>query len=437
MSVRQPPIPHPRHWRRIVLAQIVVLILGLFALEILARGYFWLRNEPCDSAETRAEVLHLLDLSRSFLPHQVDSQPAPYETNVHTELTIHPYLGYELDYGCSYVDDEYRRLRSGASAGEFQVVILGGSVAALFGEDELNKHTLRDILAADPRLAQRKLCILDFGRGAYKEPQQLNFVVYLLVLGFKPDAVIDIDGFNEVALGLRNRVQGWHPIYPSFAQWGQLASPSANDRDALDIVGEIRGAQRSLEGLGDLFVAWHLEQSCLAGKLVLHRMYNLRHRAVSQLNLYAKHFSDQDTEVQQAGPALGGDDLEAVKASVESWKESSRSLSDMCRGRGIMHIQFLQPTLLDSGSKPLTASELEHATCDPIWETAVHLGYPLLRTTGEELRRLGVDFVDASMLFEHQPETLYYDCCHFGHEGNVLLAEKIAGELLRRLPGGR
>ena len=46
-----------------------------------------------------------------------------------------------------------------------------------------------------------------------------------------------------------------------------------------------------------------------------------------------------------------------VKACVKSWKESSRALADLCRARGITYEQFLQPTMVDEGSKPLTELE--------------------------------------------------------------------------------
>jgi hypothetical protein len=79
--------------------------------------------------------------------------------------------------------------------------------------------------------------------------------------------------------------------------------------------------------------------------------------------------------------------------------------------------------------------EKKRGEADPNWVTGVHLGYPLLRESGAELRRAGVDFIDASMLFEKHAEDIYSDSCHFRHGGNALLAEAIAAELLRRLPG--
>lgn len=434
MSARQSSAPRRRRWGQVLLAQIAAVILGLFVVELLARGYFWLRNEPYDATATRREVQHLLDMERNFVPGQDGAARPVQDADVHARLTLHPYLGYELDYGCSFVDDEYQRLRAGKSANEFQIMIVGGSVAALFGQHEWNRNSLRDILAADPRFAGREIRFQNFGRGAYKEPQQVNFVVYLLGLGFHPDAVICIDGFNEVALGTANQLDGWHPTFPSATQWSQLSASGTNNREALDSVGEIRGAQRSLEAWGGRIAAWRLDWSCILGKPALHHMYQLRRVILDRSAAYAQILAADNDDSRRRGPRLDGDELEAVKASVECWKEASRSLSDICRARGILYFQFLQPTLLDVGSKPPTALETKRSGAIPPWNVGVRLGYPLLRAAGEELRLAGVEFVDASMLFEKHTEDIYYDPCHFAPAGNALLAEKIGAEMLRRIP---
>jgi len=437
MSAEAPQAPRPRRWRRILLAQVVVALSGLVALELLARGYLWLRHEPYRSGETLAEVRQLLDANRSFVPGPAGAEPPAKVQDLHEQVVLHPYLGFEMDNRGSFVEDEYQRLRSGESADEFQIFLVGGSVAALFGQHELGRNTLRDSLAADPRFAGRKLRVLNFGRGAFKEPQQINFVVYLLALGFKPGAVINIDGFNEVALGHNNISFGLHPAFPAAAQWANLSMGGTSSRAAIDILCEIRAAQVALEDWGERFESWHFEWSCLLGKTALQRMHRLRRSALERSAAYAQLLAAEERDARKRGPALSGGSAAAVSASVECWKESSRSLADICRARGIVYLQVLQPTQLDQGSKPQTATELKRSDCDPTWVTGVQLGYPLLRAAGEELRAAGVEFVDATRLFAEHSEDIYYDCCHFGHRGNDILARKIAEELLTRWPRGR
>jgi hypothetical protein len=94
----------------------------------------------------------------------------------------------------------------------------------------------------------------------------------------------------------------------------------------------------------------------------------------------------------------------------------------------------LQPTLHDTGSKPLTEEERANGKASQSWVWAASEGYPLLRSRGESLRAAGVHFVDASQVFAGVETTLYHDACHFRLEGNVILCEFIAPEILAALP---
>lgn len=416
--------------------QAALLVLGVSGLEVGARAWSWIRHEPYDPAETRREALHLLDVNRNFVPRaqqDVEAADAP-RMDPDQDRVLHPFLGWETGHGLVQTDDEYQWLRRERTPDDMQILVVGGSVAAGFSVDSLGGSRLRELLSADPRLAGRKLHVMGFGRGGFKEPQQLNCVLYLLGLGFQPEVVINIDGFNEVALGNNNQAEGSHPSFPSAAHWAHLAVWSTSDRDAIDEMLEIRRTQRAIEAWGAFTLDWRLDRSCVLGKLALHRMYKLRHVIVDQFAAYAKLLSERQNTVALRGPALAGGEVEAVEASVQCWKESSRCLADLCRARGIVYLHVLQPTLHDTGSKPLTAKEIANGKASEPWIRGVKLGYPLLRREGLDLRRLGVDFIDASGLFEKRTDDLYYDACHFVRAGHELLAEKIAPELLESLP---
>ena len=64
---------------------------------------------------------------------------------------------------------------------------------------------------------------------------------------------------------------------------------------------------------------------------------------------------------------------------------------------------------------------------------SMQVGYPMLRENGEELRRRGVDFSDASRIFAEWTGDLYHDACHFSSPGSVALARFMA-ERARELP---
>jgi hypothetical protein len=426
-----------RRWSKIIAGQLALLIAGLVALELGARAWLWMRGDAYHADETRREARQLLDLTRGLIPRsdrdRTDATAESADTDRGDESFLHPYLGWEMESGIAQLDQEYKRLRRGECAGEMQIWLVGGSVAARFGWDLKGWGRVEAALRADPNLAGRKLHSVVLARAGFKEPQQLNFVLYMLGLGFKPAAIVNIDGFNEVALGNNNKAEGSHPVFPSAAHWAHLAAWGTGDRGAIDRVAEIRSTQSTIETWASLILNRHAEHSAVIGKLVLHRTYHLWRILVEQFDAYSRYLSDRDNGVSMHGPWLDGGEVEAVAASVRCWKESSRCLSDLCRGRGIAYIHVLQPTLHDAGSKPLTAKEIENSKVAQPWIDGAKLGYPLMRKEADELRRRGVDFIDASMIFSARMDDLYFDCCHFSPAGNEILADAIAPEIAKRL----
>jgi hypothetical protein len=95
-------------------------------------------------------------------------------------------------------------------------------------------------------------------------------------------------------------------------------------------------------------------------------------------------------------------------------------------------VHALQPTLFDTGSKPLRSIEIEKAELTHIsWKECVRTGYPLLREAGQQLLMAGVKFCDTSMVFATEESPLYYDACHFSGEGNRILADALADAILQ------
>jgi hypothetical protein len=423
-----------------VVSSLVIAVLGALALELGARAWTWIRGEPYDSAAARREALQILELSHELLPRgergaSSDSR-GEHERNdaqdSRGDSVLHPYLGWEVTAGAAELEQEYERLRGGRCAGETEILLVGGSVAADFGADPKGWARVRETLATDARLAGVDLHALKLGRAGFKEPQQLNFVLYLLALGFKPAAVINIDGFAEVALGNENESGGSHPVFPSAAHWAHLAAWSISDRGSIDRVTEIRSGQSAIEDWASLIADRRLDRSCLLGEIALHRMRELYRASLDRFHAYEKYLADRDNGLSLHGPLLEGGEPEALNTSVRCWKESSRCLSDICRARGIIYIHVLQPTMHDEGSKPLTAGEIECGKASKSWIDGVELGYPRLREEGRALRELGVDFIDASRIFGTRRDDLYVDSCRFRSAGDEMLGDLIAAELARR-----
>jgi hypothetical protein len=130
--------------------------------------------------------------------------------------------------------------------------------------------------------------------------------------------------------------------------------------------------------------------------------------------------------LQTNGPDYPRGDEAIMAACVTNWFESSLSIHALCASRGIAYLHVLQPTLHDPGSKPLSTVEQNIPPGPAAWKPGVVMGYPLLRQRAKDLSTRGVHFIDASRAFADVKETLYNDACHFGPQGNEILARIIA-----------
>jgi hypothetical protein len=204
------PDPHPPRFRRrlgVFALQLLLVITGLVLLEVGLRGYFRFRGKPYDPEETLKQVQHFPRVNHEFLPKEAVNQ-AGAESAALDALSLHPYLGWDANVGFDQIDRDNHEEHTGESLGAWSILVVGGSVAAGFSGDEDATNAVSLILSSSPEIPRRRSKFMNLGRGGYKEPQQINFVVYLLSLGFKPDIVLNIDGFNEVALGNNNKFEG-------------------------------------------------------------------------------------------------------------------------------------------------------------------------------------------------------------------------------------
>jgi hypothetical protein len=419
-----------RDLKMLLLAQLTLLILSVPLVEITFRVVARLNGVPHDTDAVREELEQIRSMNNDMTPRPRDDRQLNAGDNPRAAPILHPYVGFEIMNSIQLVDDELAYLHSDAGRDAIGILIVGGSVADMFGQTEYGTGPLEEFLRADPRLAHAKFHFLKFGRGGFKEPQQASYVSYLLALGFKPKVVINIDGFNEVTLGNTNASLGTNPLYPSATHWSHLANWGAVDRNGLDLVLSVRENQRAIERWTDFALDHHLERSCALSTLALGRLHLLRKQCVEDFDKYAASMSDLSSKIVTRGPEYDKDVNTAVSLAVRGWAESSRTIHDMCSGRSILYVHVLQPSQLDAGSKKLTEREIAHGRAEASWIAGAHLGYPWLRKMGEKLKADGEHFIDCTQIFASESGDIYYDCVHFAEEGNRMLAKRIAEEML-------
>lgn len=435
-----------RRWVRILAIQILVWPLALLLAEGANRVRLRIQGRPYRAEAVRDSLESLSQNARSFVPktvsHQSDagtdsgSEAGPAIDRM--ERVAEPWTGYDMVGGLMTLNRLVKDTYQGRGADQYHVLVVGGSVSQMFANPPAmggGSDVLARALAADERLGGRPVAVWNFGRGGFKQPQQMNLFLWVLTLGLRPDAVINLDGFNEVALGNTNwEANGTHPGYPSVGHWGHIVQ-GAPDEESLEIIADVLARRDAMVARCELGLHWQIWRSSLLGPWLSQRLERDKAFCTEGQKRYEARVAKRGQLVTR-GPALPGG--APVAEAVRIWKETSRTMREVCQARGIHYVHVLQPTLHDPASaKPVTAEEKQVGEIGPLWLKGVRQGYPLLRRAGRELAQEGEVFFDATGVFDGVEETLYVDNCHVNRMGNEILARAVAEAFLEALPGER
>lgn len=355
------------------------------------------------------------------------------------DQVIHPYVGLAFPisqrqnvrtHGEEQIEDYGFPAPSGPLVRERRpdtvvVGLVGGSVARHFinyGGHEVLKAELQK----HPAFQGKNIVVSSTALYAFKEPQQLLSIAYLLSLGAKFDIIVALDGFNEATIAqVRNIPQGQSPFYPA----GWTFAVDQTDPDPKFVLGKAKIL--TLEGRRST-IAW-LKESLLGwSRFVTFALTAYDRRLASAISWehYALESTGSQTQEQQMarGPVPTYDTTDAyMRDQVGVWEDGTRQLARLSAANGIRFYGFLQPNQY-AGKKTLTPDEQSRAWRDEPYKPLVEAGYPLLRAAGQRLRAEGIAFEDLSPMFDHVTETIYTDdCCHMNNTlANSLMAVKIA-----------
>ncbi|MCP3930750.1 MAG: hypothetical protein GY705_16805 [Bacteroidetes bacterium] len=368
------------------------------------------------------------------------------EYNLESRFIFHPYLGYigrppslSSDGKSKHSYNQFGMTSSQKhpypykkQANELVVAVVGGSVAEIFASGmEIRVNNYMRKLGFT-----RKIILINLAIGGYKQPQQLFHLQYALLSGFHIDAVLNIDGFNDLALANNNIELNVNPIYPSAHSIGsllQMQSQPVLSRSLVDFSSKYYNLYDSEYNYLSLLQTSPFRFSSflsLTGEL-LSNNYNSKRESLKVKWTVKSAGSFPDIF---RGPKLpmGENNLDKV---TDIWKEASKMLFAICKEYGLQYIQILQPNQYVINSKPLTEKELKIAVSPKSeWGQCAKDGYKYLINKGKELKKAGVPFYDFHMIFKDTKETLYIDsCCHFNYSGNIIMAKEISRILYGQL----
>lgn len=435
-----------------MLARLLLLIgVTLFCAEAAGVVFFALQEGQLFYSRTRAEP----------------SAPQPQPLAVGGEQKsptgrIHPYLGFALRPNLSLA--EYLSPQRAArlyergeapwlhiktnSLGIFSDVeypfaydpnetyvigILGGSVAHWFylqGSDQLSRR-----LQDHPQIGSRRIKFLNLAAGGYKQPQQLLVFSYLVSLGQRFDALINIDGFNEVALAGLNVGQGVSVEMPSAQHImpliGLASADAAGSNDRMLQMAEVLQARQSLERWSACAGTAKFATRYLACDLLRRRTLYKKGAAEDALRESAASATNQGGLFMIKEGSKDGDWLTRATAV---WAAGSTLLAQSSRALEIPYLHVLQPNQYFT-KKPFSPDEQKIAVnADSPYRAPAVAGYPALVERGRALRASQVPFFDATAIFDSENRVVFSDdCCHFNQLGNELLADAIADAFVKQL----
>lgn len=399
------------------------LTLGFIAIELFSLGFF---------ALTQGGLFYSAERTAPGLDGPA---VAPGEE---AEQRLHPYFGFVRvetptrdvnNHGFAAAPHDYPFVKKH----EDQVLIgvFGGSVAAGFirnGQEQLVQR-----LQQHPAFQDKEIILLSFAQGGFKQPQQLLALSYYLAIGQELDAVINLDGFNEVALSSRNHTFGMDISMPSsdhIMPLVNLIDQSTLTSEGIEALASITRSKAQIERISARAANARLASTWFLWQQIFRiQSASLGRKQVAFQELAAGDTGHSKMAIYPPREDLPGADL--YEQIATEWADASILMHTLLESRGIPYYHFLQPNQYVS-QKPFSLEEQRMAlTEDHPYRAGAELGYPALLAQEQRLVQNGVDFHSAVAIFDDESSTLYSDdCCHFNTLGNEILADFIADAIL-------
>jgi hypothetical protein len=409
----------------------------------------------CVCAELAGLMAYYVETGGLFYSHRRTYQellPAPGNRRLVTEA-LHPYFGPTHTPGTAFDIPEALRVNRAAPSrlktnnfgfvsphdypfvktrsSQFVIGMFGGSVGLWFCQ--VGAHRLREELLRHPFFRERDIVPLCFSHEGYKQPQQALVLAYFLAIGQRFDLVVNIDGFNDVALAQLNNERGLDISMPSAQHLDPLVNLVNQSTLTPEKLESLATISRDRQRLADL--AGRISANRIAAvNFVLDRIYRRRVAGyVRELGRFSNLPSTpSDSSLIQVTPRVKTREAGNVFTEMaDQWASSSLLMSEMLAARRAAYFHFLQPNQYYTTRRFSQDEEAVALSEASPYKGSVEKGYPALVEAQARLLEAGVRFYDATHVFDRQAEPVYMDnCCHYTLLGNQVLADFIAASIL-------
>lgn len=315
--------------------------------------------------------------------------------------------------------------------GDYIVGIFGGSVAAGYRFAELKTRDLENGLKALPQLNGRRPVILNFAASSLKQPQQLIILNHYLAIGQHFDAIVAIDGFNELVSGSRNIGYGVADSMPPYDTVRSLlltlaaGGPMAHGISFAWYQQKSRSHEQTRETCAFALCYWGHDAA-------------MRYYRWLMPDVEAASSTDESAErsnfvLQTVQPAEANDRPAMFERIAEVWARSSAQMALLAASQRALYLNVFQPDQYHktervfSPQEAVIAFSLESHVRLPVIE-----GYPRMLSALRRLREEGINAVDGTRMFDAEPRPVYIDnCCHWGDLGYALMTSFIVAEMAK------
>jgi hypothetical protein len=433
-----------------LLAIVLLSGLGLVLAELAAAAFIW---------ASRGDLPWFGRTAADYRPKVPDVKEQA--------LRLNPYYGYGAkpgmrladfaaradlarQFGEAYAANDHDRIygnRHGfvslydypyADPDAFVVGVFGGSVAVQFALTM--GATLQEHLAGHPAVGDRRVVLLNFANGGTKQPQHATTLAYILSFGQRFDLVLNLDGFNELFISWYNAFQ-----YGVDERMPYAAFMIGVQNYVLESLGLLAGDNRVAHArarLNEIATALERPQFAL-------RALWLEIEARRAKDMLAQ-IEDQLSKVDKSGtlatpliPRSSKDGDSSRENVVRAWLNGSLAMAGMARSFEMPYLHVLQPNQYFSNAK-FTDEQRKAALSlhDPPLASLVPAHYRAYLERAGVLRKSGIEFFDASGVFDGSDGSVFHDhCCHLNEAGNRILAaaiaDRIKGVLDRHAARGR
>lgn len=417
---------------------LVNLVLLLVFLELGSLGWYFVKHQ---------QIFYTREQQKDKFNVEINLEGVRLRESIVERF--HPFFGFiqkpRQDFRPGFKNNNYGFISpydypfKKTKPNQYIIGVFGGSVASDYAIFQVQNQILPKYLKQLPGLKDQEFIILSFATGGYKQPQQLLILNYFLALGQELDLVVNIDGFNEVALSNlnnKNKIDLAMPSIQHILPLTNIASNTLSTKAMKATIAIKESKVRINKGLRGL------QQCKLAACDALTSIY-----VQNLVNNYRQDVIRFEKENSQPQNDDGGSviyinlkdsvmkDDAAFEQMAQNWAKSSIFMKKVLSASNVPYFHVFQPNQYYQTKRVFGEAEKRIAfNQETPYAKSVEIGYPALFKKFPNLKKNKIDLVNAVTAFDNTKDAVYVDsCCHYNETGAVIFSDYVGSSILEAL----